>query len=269
MSWRTETIHANGLAINVTRTGGDKPPVLLLHGFTDFGGNWRTFARLLADRYELIMPDFRSHGASDHAADYGVDELAADAAGTLRALGISRAILMGHSMGAVTALHTAATYSGLTSCVILEDPPFWDKHEARAYTDTPWEQKIRAIQAMTDAERIAHGRAENPNWTIEEADLWSDAKVGFDIAGFRAPIFLGWPDWRANCRAMNAANMPGLLLLGETTRGAIVTPEIAVGMHALWPQLQTIMIPDAGHNVRRDNLPAYAEAVGRYLAAVG
>jgi pimeloyl-ACP methyl ester carboxylesterase len=66
---------------------------------------------------------------------------------------------------------------------------------------------------------------------------------------------------------MNAANMPGLLIRGDNAHGAIVTAETAAGMQALWPQLQTVSIANAGHNVRRDNLTGYVEAVGHYLEA--
>jgi pimeloyl-ACP methyl ester carboxylesterase len=265
MAWHSSMIASDGIQLHVTRTGGGKPPLLLLHGFTDFSGNWHTFARRAEADFDVIMPDFRSHGASDRAPGYGIDDLAADAAGTLHALGIPRAVLMGHSMGAATALRTAVRNPGLATCVVLEDPPFFETHAPRAYELTPWEQWMRAFKALPDAEQIAQGRERNPTWTHEEADLWTAAKPGFDIEGFKSRFFLNLPDWREDCRAMGAANMPGLLILGDNARGALVTPAIAQGMQALWPRLQNITIPDASHNIRRDNLATYGDAVLGFL----
>lgn len=35
--WFEGTVHANGIAIHYSRTGGGKPPVVLSHGLTDNG----------------------------------------------------------------------------------------------------------------------------------------------------------------------------------------------------------------------------------------
>ena len=267
MSWTSGKLLSNGLNLHYTRTGGAKPPLLVLHGFTDFGGNWRTFARLAEDRFDVIMPDLRSHGYSDRKPDYSADDLADDAAGVLRGLGITQATIMGHSMGAVTALRTAAKFPGLASRVILEDPPFWDKHVASQYEMTPWEQSLIDFNALSPEAQTREAIAKNPKWTAEEAQLWGDAKPLFDIAGFKSPIKLFWPDWRADTRAMATQATPGLLIMGENALGAIVTRETATAMQALWPQLQTVTIPATGHNIRRDDVAAYAAAVLAYLAS--
>jgi len=31
-NWKSETIESNGLTLHYTRTGGDKPPLMLTHG---------------------------------------------------------------------------------------------------------------------------------------------------------------------------------------------------------------------------------------------
>jgi N-formylmaleamate deformylase len=269
MNWTTGTLHANGLNLYYTRTGGDKPALLLLHGITDFGGNWRTFARLVEDRFDVIMPDFRSHGGSSRKPDYDANALADDALGTLRALGIAQATVMGHSMGAVTALRLAARETHCVSKLVLEDPPFWAVHTPTVYEMSTWEQSLIDFKALDAAAQQRKARENNPNWTTEEADLWGEAKIGFDLDGFKSPIKLHWPDWRADTRAMGERRIPGLLVLGEPAKGGIVSPAIAAEMQTLWPQLKSVTIPNTGHNVRRDNLAAYAQAVLDYLNTSG
>jgi hypothetical protein len=56
-----------GLTINV-RSGGQGPPLLLLHGFPQTHAIWHRVAPLLAPHYTLVMPDLRGYGDSDKPA---------------------------------------------------------------------------------------------------------------------------------------------------------------------------------------------------------
>jgi pimeloyl-ACP methyl ester carboxylesterase len=85
------------------------PPVLLVHGYTDNSRSWSLLAPHL-DGFRLIAVDLRGHGASEApACCYGLDALARDLEGALDALGIERARVVGHSLGAMAAAVLAAT----------------------------------------------------------------------------------------------------------------------------------------------------------------
>jgi pimeloyl-ACP methyl ester carboxylesterase len=63
--WQTGSIEAHdGARIHYTRTGGQKPPVLLLHGVQVNGLTWLGTAKALEATYDVVMPDFRGHGLS-------------------------------------------------------------------------------------------------------------------------------------------------------------------------------------------------------------
>ena len=62
----------------------------------------------LSDRFWLLRPDARGHGASDAPpGDYSIDDLAADAIAVLDAVGVSRAGVAGVSMGGMVAMQMA------------------------------------------------------------------------------------------------------------------------------------------------------------------
>lgn len=93
-----------------SRSGGR--PLVLLHGYGLSHWAWRHVIPRLADEHDVIAIDLLGFGESDRPP---VHEFRYDAAaqteavlGVLDALGIERAHLMGHSMGAAIALHTAA-----------------------------------------------------------------------------------------------------------------------------------------------------------------
>lgn len=52
----------NGVKIHYYRTGGNKPPFVLLHGATDNGLCRTPVAEKLADKYDVIMPDALATG---------------------------------------------------------------------------------------------------------------------------------------------------------------------------------------------------------------
>jgi pimeloyl-ACP methyl ester carboxylesterase len=58
-TWQSGELTANGLRIHFTRTGGDKPPMVLSHGVTDYGLCWTPIAQALESDYEIVMVDAR------------------------------------------------------------------------------------------------------------------------------------------------------------------------------------------------------------------
>jgi N-formylmaleamate deformylase len=121
--WQTGFVATNGLRLHYTRTGATKPPIVLTHGVTDAGPCWTTVAEALTVEYDAIMVDARGHGYSDAPErGYGPAEQAEDLAGIITALELERPAVLGHSMGAATALVLAGTHPDLPGAILLEDP---------------------------------------------------------------------------------------------------------------------------------------------------
>jgi pimeloyl-ACP methyl ester carboxylesterase len=81
-------------------SGGDGPPLLLIHGI---GGDWRTWEPVLeglAQRHRVVAVDLPGHGGSAKGAgDYSLGALASALRDLCGALGIDRATVVGHSLG--------------------------------------------------------------------------------------------------------------------------------------------------------------------------
>ena len=97
------------------RTGGQKPPLVLAHGFTENGTCWASLAQVLEGDYDVVMPDARGHGASGNFPNnpYPVQALAIDLVKVIHQLGLTRPALIGHSMGACMAAFMAANFPAL------------------------------------------------------------------------------------------------------------------------------------------------------------
>lgn len=84
---------------------GQGTPVVLLHGFPLSCAIWHEQQQRLSVRYRVITPDLRGHGQSPAPAGvYEMEKMAGDVLALLDSLEISKAIIMGHSMGGYVTL---------------------------------------------------------------------------------------------------------------------------------------------------------------------
>ncbi|MFP5022777.1 alpha/beta fold hydrolase [Pseudonocardia phyllosphaerae] len=92
------------ITLSVHDTGGDGPPVLLLHGWPDRATLWTEQADALAAAgYRVVVPDLRGFGESDRpegVEHYAMTALVHDVLGVADALGIGEFALAGHDWGA-------------------------------------------------------------------------------------------------------------------------------------------------------------------------
>lgn len=118
------TVEVDGTRLAYREWGDpDAPCVLLLHSLAETSGTWRTVGAALADEHRVLAPDLRGHGRSAHAADYSIERMAADVVGLLDALGIDRAAVVAHSLGAMVTYVLAPDHPDRLGPLVLEEPP--------------------------------------------------------------------------------------------------------------------------------------------------
>ena len=99
--------------------------VVLLHGKSFCAGSWEdSIRRLTAAGYRVIAPDQIGFCKSSKPAryQYGLHTLAANTHDLLKALGIERPILLGHSMGGMLAMRYAVQYPQELSKLVMVNP---------------------------------------------------------------------------------------------------------------------------------------------------
>ena len=107
--------------------GGDGQPLLALHGLASSGHWYRRVAPFLSDRYRIIAPDQRGHGATTQApSGYDWQTLAEDAVRLMDHFGISQAPVLGHSWGGHVASNLAMRFPDRVSRVAMIDGGFQD-----------------------------------------------------------------------------------------------------------------------------------------------
>src|SRR5438105_827227 len=87
--WSEGTVMANGIHQHYYRTGGDRPALILLHGFSENGLCWSRVAKALEQDYDVIMVDARGHGlSSGPQTGYSQELLTQDVVGLIHELGL-------------------------------------------------------------------------------------------------------------------------------------------------------------------------------------
>src|SRR5438477_527330 len=103
-------------------TGGDGPPIVLIHGLLMDGTMFALQVEALRDRYRIVTPDLRGHGRSSHRAEeYTQWDMMEDHVALLDSLGIDGAVWGGVSQGGFQSLRAALRHPERVAGLILID----------------------------------------------------------------------------------------------------------------------------------------------------
>ena len=98
---------------------GDGPPLLLIHGDYAMLETWLGTIPALMEHFTVIAPERRGHGRSyDGTERFTYELFADDMAALLGHLGLERAVVVGHSGGANTALMMAYKYPDMVEKLV-------------------------------------------------------------------------------------------------------------------------------------------------------
>ncbi|MGC0141701.1 alpha/beta fold hydrolase [Pseudactinotalea sp. Z1732] len=230
-------------------------PVVLLHGVTDAGTAWPDLVSHWQERWDIHSPDLRGHGRSPRFAedqlDAAPDVMLDDVLAVLEHIGEPVA-LIGHSLGGFLALRAALARPRYIAALVLEDP-------ARPSGSTPDPQFVAANEALLDSmvdpgTQIERMLRETP-WTRTEVEAWAACKPLVDRRYIARGLFLGEALWEERFEALS---VPTLLIL---------PPEAPMAPRPVRnDSVRTVVIPESGHCVRRDQPGRYHEAVDAFLA---
>jgi N-formylmaleamate deformylase len=250
---------ANGIDIHFLRTGGAKPPLVALHGLIGNGACLSPLACTLEGDFDVILPDTRGHGKSSAPiSGYSYPELAADVIGLIEKLELDAPILLGHSMGGLTAAVVASRLGSNISALVLLDPTFispeWQREVFESNVATEHEQLL----ALARLDLLAQAHRRSPNRSAEMIQHLVDARLQTSLSAFevlRPPN----PDYRELVQLVQA---PTLLVIAEK---GVVSLATANELQRLNPLVCHELISGAGHGLPYDEPSRLGEIVLSFL----
>jgi pimeloyl-ACP methyl ester carboxylesterase len=251
--------------------GGASPELVLIHGGAQNAHTWDTVA-LALDR-PLVAVDLPGHGHSDWRPDheYWPATLAADVATAVKALAPDARMVVGMSLGGLTAWCLAAQHPELVRRLVIVDvTPGTDEAKAepiRAFVSGPErfdsfdEILARTIQynptrTVSSLRRgVLHNARQLPDggwsWRYDPMRSWSDEK--------------GMPDFSTLWSVVDAVDAPLLLVRGGTS--GVVGDEDVEELLRRRPAATVVTVDDAGHSVQGDKPVELARILADFLEA--
>ena len=261
--WSTAICKTNGIDIHYTRIGRNSLPLILLHGLAANGACWTEVARELEIEYDIIMPDARGHGKSGKPSDeYRYEDHAKDVVGLITALNLPSPILVGHSMGGMTAAVVAVRNPKLLHGLILADPSFLSPEVQREVRNSDVADQHRRFLHMSVDELAADGRSRHQLRSSELLELIARARLQTSMRAFDV-LKHPYPDYMQLVRSID---IPILLVIGEN---GVVSTEVAAELQGVNPKLQVEKISKAGHGLHYDQPERFAAIVKSFLGSIG
>lgn len=260
--WQTAICETNHIEIHYTRTGGNKPPLILLHGLMTNGRCWTPVACALEQEHDVIMPDARGHGKSSAPNDgYLYEDHASDIVGLIETLNLSTPILIGHSMGGMTAALVACRLQSALRGLILADPTFLSPEIQREVYTSDVAEQHRQILNKSSEEILADARLRHPHRSLEILTLLASARHQTSMNAFQV-LTPPNPDYK---QLISAINIPTLLVMGDT---GVISSTVAKDLQSLNPRLQIEKIADVGHGLHYDQPEQFITIAQSFIRSI-
>ena len=288
---QSEIQKLNGQDFLIRRWGNpDLPPLLMLHGFPEYGGAWDDLAPLLARHFHCIAPDQRGYGQSwapQGVQNYVLSELVSDMAALIALAGGPLAVL-GHDWGASVAYGLAMFRPNLVSRLIIANgvhPVMFQRELAAGGAQSAASQYINTLRregsedvlAADDFARLLKLFSAHMNLDWLSGDHLAAYKVEWARPG-RLKAMINW--YRAtplqvaepgkpitDLHPLPVQQMqvrcPHLLIWGENDTALL--PESTLGLEAFAADLTRVVLPGVDHWLCHQQPEAVAEAILEWM----
>jgi len=262
--------------------------LVMLHGWMDVSASFQFVVDALGPGWQVIAPDWRGYGLTERAlADcYWFPDYLADLERVIDGLTPDPVVLVGHSMGGNVALLYAGIRPGRVRAVVnLEGFGLRETHASQApgrYAQ--WLDELLAGSSLRDyaspEDVAARLRRNNPRLTAERAEFlarhWAleQADGRWAVAGEPAHRIVNPTLYRLDevLACWQRIACPVLWVRAEATdvmRFVAENPAAAVQeverRRAVIPDVEDLVIGDAGHMVHHDQPERVARAIVDFL----
>lgn len=247
------------------KTYGSGTPLLILHGVFGSLDNWHSISVKLASRFQVFAVDQRNHGSSPHNPEMSYPIMAADLKEFLDSQGLTRAHVLGHSMGGKTAMQFALLFpERVEKLVVVDIAPraYSPRHEkifrALLSLDLPaFETRKQIEDALAPAipdlgtrqfllKNLARSPGDGFRWKLGLREIYgSYARLSEAVTNDRP------------------CDRPALFIRGEHSDFLQETDLPLI--RQLFPQAQLGTIPAAGHLVHVENPDKFLETLTEFL----
>lgn len=259
------------------REFGEGIPLVILHGLYGSSDNWVSIARKLSDRFRVILPDQRNHGASPHHPVHSYDEMSRDLNELIEDLNFEKFYLAGHSMGGKTAMWYSSRWpERIAGLMIIDISPFKTGMDSNPQTDfhlkvlnTLNEFPLKEVQSREDADLLLAGNISSPkirkfllkNLTRDK-DNYFQWKL--NTLNLKNNIYNILDGFERNDAAINSISGFPVSFIRADNSGYITESDYA-DIHLLFPATEIITAKDTSHWIHAEKPELIIELIQNFL----
>ncbi|HYI74182.1 MAG TPA: alpha/beta hydrolase [Gaiellaceae bacterium] len=254
----------DGLKLYYEQVGAGTPPFVFVPGWCCDHTLFEPQVAHFGTRSSAVSYDLRGCGRSDGGDDYEVATLADDLAWVCDELGVGRAIVVGHSLGALIAVELVARYPHLVAAIVAVDPGPFDPLPASR-------ERFSALAA-----RIRDPNEDDPRPEYVASmfrpgdDLARAARVATTMCSptreTAASMLEGYLRWNGSA-ALAGCIVPMLVVLSSLAVQTSGSNDPA-RLLALKPDLEISAIVGAGHFLQLDAADQLTPMIERFVRDV-
>jgi pimeloyl-ACP methyl ester carboxylesterase len=251
---------------------GAGEPVVLIHGALLAEAYAPLCAEpVVAECYQLVRYHRRGYaGSSRVTAPFSIAQQAADCRALLRALGIERAHVVGHSSGGVIALQLALDAPEVVHSLVLLEPALLEVPSGPLFVEAigPSLQMYQAGDkegGMDGFLRVAIGPAYRS--FLDELIPGGYAQMLADADTFFAVELPSIGDWRFTLADAGRISQPILSVFGsDSVRDWVGWPEVQARVQEWMPQAEPFVLTGSNHALEEMDPRGVATAMAAFLA---
>ncbi|HEX6289793.1 MAG TPA: alpha/beta hydrolase [Herpetosiphonaceae bacterium] len=255
---------------------GQGPTVVLIHGLSACFWNWWRNLPALAQHFRVVAFDLKGCGKSDKARGaYNTVACTEQLVGLLDHLGVSRAALVGHSMGARIALNTTIAHPSRVQSLMLVSPSCYPQTGGRAvsFLVLPGVGELYTQLLFSGRPEYLVRRAlracMHPNVAITEEDVYWNMVSGLEQKRRLAQSYLRYGRHMQFHKPWNLAEryreigVPTLIVSGDSDR--LVPTEHCHRLAQTIPGAKLEIWPGTGHLPHTEQAERFNKTVSAFL----
>lgn len=263
-----QTVQVRGVTLHYLEQGAGEP-LLLVHGLGASTFSFRRNIPDLARDFHVFALDLMGFGYSERPArgDYSQTGHATRLADFIYAVGLDRAVVVGHSMGGAIALRAAAMFPERVERLVLVG-------SARP-NDLRGLSVMRLLRPLTPL--IAAAAYRNPRLPsrVLRSIVYDPSRIDEEtIEGYVAPMHakghlaafgqLAADAGRDQTMRMEDVRQPALIIQGADDR--VVPPRVARWLHRRLPNARLEVLPECGHLVPEERPAEFDRLVAEFVS---
>jgi pimeloyl-ACP methyl ester carboxylesterase len=259
----------NGVTLGYVPLGDPSgPAVVLIHGYTDSARDWAPLVPYLSPRLRLILLDIRGHGRSSKPeCCYTRLDFAYDVKLLLDALDVSRADVVGHSLGSIIAQTFAEYWPQRTARVVLISSSGGPRPGAPARPPAyDYAAQIRKLKEPIDPDSPFMIEWWSSPTSVDEDFIRRQRR---DAAAIPLYVWLAVLDQGLVAddlqQTLPRLKAPTLLIWGG--KDPIMPEEVRQTLREALPHAQVKVFAGLGHNPFWEDPQAVAQVINAFLAA--